>query len=171
MAVAPPSARPTLLLLALVIAAYSLWQLGRALLARPGGTVCAKVRQERHVLSRAWLELDDGTWLPVYFHVGLLGLNPGDSAAGCAPSGRKRRTKPPGRLIDAPRYSPAAGAARAREVGSLRRRLTVDGAAAIAGLVPGVLWWIGLGIGPWITLPIGFLCGYWWAAIRGSDPS
>ncbi len=123
------------------------------------------------MFSRAWLEIDDGTWRPVYFGTALLEVDPGSPAAAGVPSGRARRTRPAGRLVDAPRYSPDARAKRAREVGTVRRRLRVDGAVAVAGLAPALLWWFALGTSPLIGVPAGLACGYWWASIRGSDPT
>ncbi|GAA4404008.1 hypothetical protein [Tsukamurella soli] len=185
------------------VAVFRLGRAGLAGRAAPGPTATlARVRSEHRVVSHGWLELTpdpfapDGSpsgagalWQPVYFHPGLLAIRTGTvgrvSRRGRAhavvtsdgvvalPCGRARRTPPPGRLIDAPAYSPDALAERAATVGTLRRRLATDAPLGTAGLAPALMWCVAFGSGA--ALPgsaiVGLTCGFWYAAVMGTDPA
>lgn len=165
---------------------------------RPGRQVSVRrISMRRGLLARTWLETDDG-WLPVYFEPDVL-LLPApsvvtvhgnrwaaarmlDPASGSSveagrmlyPSGRLRRTEPPGRRTDSPAEPDSYAAGRARAAGRLWRQLRVDAALAVPAPVVGVVWAYldDGGVTGWLgASALAAALALWWAAVRGSDPA
>jgi hypothetical protein len=90
------------------------------------------------------------------------------------PSGRARRTEPPGRRTDSPTRPDAYTEARATEANRWRRQLRTDAALVVPAPVIGVLWAYldDGGITSWLgATALAAAAALWWAAIRGSDPA
>ncbi|WP_420094662.1 hypothetical protein [Nocardia asteroides] len=150
-----------------------------------GGRVrVRRVRQQHRLVSRSWIEVvpesgGGSAWVPVFFDPALLTLVERDVPAGEAllvadgrlfPSGRVRRTEPPGQLVDNPsRPDPGAGAR-----GGVRRRLVLDAQSAVAAPFAALFWVYiaGGGLDAFAAAcSVGVAAALWLAAVRGSDPS
>ncbi|WP_328858822.1 hypothetical protein OG579_08770 [Williamsia herbipolensis] len=155
--------------------------------------VVRRVRVQRRMRSRGLLEVQAGgaiTYVPVYFHTGLLAIAPDAPArivrlgrwAACEigdgvialPVGRERSERPQGTVLDAPRLNPADLRARSERFGSIRRRLVLDAPAAVGAPVIGLLWVLvaGGGVVDFIAVTVlAAIVAIWTSAIGGSDPS
>lgn len=143
--------------------------------------------------SRGFLEVteDDGriTWWPIVFAPDVLALTPGATVrravwAGSGaflvepdllvlPAGR-RRGRPRGVIIDAPRLNDDDLRERRARFGSLRRRVMLDAPAAAGAPIVGLLWVLvsGGGIAGFVAATaLAALVAVWASAISGSDPS
>ena len=152
-----------------------------------------RVRVQHRMRSRGFLEAteDDGriTWWPIVFHPDVLALAPGATArravwAGSGaflvepdllvvPAGR-RRGRPRGVIIDAPRLNDDDLRERRARFGSLRRRVLLDAPAAAGAPVVGLLWVLvsGGGVAGFVAATaLAALVAVWANAISGSDPS
>ncbi|MEC3976782.1 hypothetical protein [Amycolatopsis sp. H20-H5] len=153
-----------------------------------------RVKIQRGVLARSWLETETATprWIPVYFSPALIGLaSPadvvvhGDPARDrwvmvrvgderIHPAGAVRPTEPRGRRLDNPAEPDENRLVAAGRPVSLARQLRADLPVLAIAPVVGVFWALvdGTGIAGWlsVTVLIGAF-GFWWAALRGSDPS
>lgn len=161
--------------------------LGRPLPKTSGPVTVRRVRQQYRLLSRSWLELDDGErkrHLPVYFDPALIGLVESEARIRDGrimlgrlriyPAGRIRQTEPPGRLIDNPSRPFPDATQRAAAAVRIRRRLLLDAQPAVAAPFAGLLWVYVVGGGA--AAFVGASCvaaaaTVWLSAIRGSDPS
>ncbi|MFJ1759055.1 hypothetical protein ACIOD2_01990 [Amycolatopsis sp. NPDC088138] len=161
---------------------------------RPGGTrrtvPIRRVKVQRGLLTRSWLELEtpQTAWLPVYFSPALIGL-PSPAVAELTgdrrvlvraggtifyPAGRLHRVEPRGRRLDNPAEPDAERAEAARRPVTLRRQLRTDLPVLAVAPVVGVFWALvdGTGVAGWLAVTIlAAAFGFWWAALRGSDPS
>ncbi len=143
-----------------------------------------RVRVQRGLASRAWLEAG-GRWYPVFFDPVLVtSASPAPALRrGGAfqfgdvivyPAGRSRPTEPSGRLVDYPSRPAPDADIRARAAAALPRRLLLDGQFAIAGPFAGLLWVsvFGGGVTAFAAVTVvAAIAAIWFAAIRGSDPS
>jgi hypothetical protein len=149
-----------------------------------------RVVLRRGLMARTWLETKSA-WIPVYFEPDVLLLPApvdvtvhGDpnrerlvavrAGATFYPSGRVRRTEPPGRRTDSPTTPDTYAAGRAAAAGRLWRQLRVDAALAVPAPVVGVLWAYldDGGVSGWLgATALTATVALWWAAIRGSDPT
>jgi hypothetical protein len=151
-----------------------------------------RVRQQHRLTSRSWIEVREkpgSRWIPVFFDPALLTL-PTPTAATVhdaggrivvvgegrrlLPSGRARRSEPPGRLIDNPSRPDPDGPVRARVAVRPARRLVLDAQFAVAAPFAGALWVYVAGGG--LPAFAGATCvaaavAVWLAVVRGSDPS
>ena len=151
-----------------------------------------RVRQQHRLTSRSWIEVREepgSLWIPVFFDAALVTL-PTPTAATVhdagrrtvvvwegrrlLPSGRARRSEPPGRLIDNPSRPDPDGPVRARVAVRPARRLVLDAQFAVAAPFAGALWVYVAGGG--LPAFAGATCvaaavAVWLAAVRGSDPS
>ncbi len=149
-----------------------------------------RVKVQRGLLTRSWLELETPTpsWLPVYFDPALIGLaSPsvaeltGDrrvlvrvGGTTFHPAGGLRTTEPRGRRLDNPAEPDADRAAAAARPVTLRRQLRADLPVLAVAPVVGVFWALvdGTGVAGWLAVTVLVAAfGFWWAALRGSDPS
>ncbi|HWD04860.1 MAG TPA: DUF3592 domain-containing protein [Amycolatopsis sp.] len=153
-----------------------------------------RVKVQRGVLTRSWLETETATprWIPVYFSPTLIGLPTpvkvtvhGDlrrdrhvavSLGGEVfhPAGAVRVTEPRGRRLDNPAEPDEERALAAARPVSLRRQFRADLPVLVAAPVVGVFWAFvdGSGFTGWLTVTVLVAAfGFWWAALRGSDPS
>ncbi|WP_214368311.1 hypothetical protein [Pseudonocardia sp. H11422] len=171
------------------------WQLlsRRRVLSRPGRAASVhRVRIQHGLLTRSWLELDDGRCVPVHPDPVLAGLpSPatvllhGDptrnrlvgatvAGVGLAPAGRVLRTAPGGRRFDGPSTpDPDREADAARRL-RLWSRLRVDTAQVVPAPVIGAVWVfvVGGGFGGFLAATaVTAAAGLFRAAVRGSDPS
>ncbi|MEA5363348.1 hypothetical protein VA596_27705 [Amycolatopsis sp., V23-08] len=149
-----------------------------------------RVKVQRGLLTRSWLELEtpQPAWLPVYFSPELIGL-PSPSIAELTgdrrvlvraggtvlyPAGRLRLTEPRGRRLDNPAEPDDERRAAAVRPVTLRRQLRTDLPVLAVAPVVGVFWALvdGTGVAGWLAVTILTAAfGFWWAALRGSDPS
>lgn len=187
-------------LVALVVVAVSAWRLvparaaARRVLAVQGERVTVRrVRVQHRMSSRGFLEVTetDGSvsWWPVLFSTDLLALTPGAAARRAKwggvgaflvdpdhlvlPAGR-RRGRPRGTLVDAPRLNDDDLRERRARFGSLRRRILLDAPAAAGAPVVGLLWVLvaGGGIAAFVAATVlAAVVAVWASAISGSDPS
>lgn len=149
-----------------------------------------RVKVQRGLLTRSWLELETAApqWLPVYFSPELIGLpSPttatltGDGrvlvqAGGTTfhPAGALRSTEPRGRRLDNPAEPDAERLEAAGRPVTLRRQLRADLPVLAVAPVVGVFWAVvdGTGVAGWLAVTVlAAAFGFWWAALRGSDPS
>lgn len=172
---------------------WRLWRCSRLTRREPAELLVRRVRIQRGVLNRSYLELDDeSAWIPVYYDPVLVRMPApvtvkafGDprrdrlvaveyDGVVLYPSGRVTRSEPRGRRGDNPVQPDATVLERARSVSGLGRQLRVDSVACIAAPFIGLLWayadqsgffgWLGATV---LTASSAF----WVWAIRGSDPS
>lgn len=149
-----------------------------------------RVVLRRGLMARTWLETKTA-WIPVYFEPDVLLLPApvdvtvhGDpnrdrlvavrAGATFYPSGRIRRTEPPGRRTDSPTTPDMYAGERAATAGRLWRQLRVDAALAVPAPLVGVLWAYldDGGVSGWLgATALTATLALWWAAIRGSDPT
>jgi hypothetical protein len=176
----------------LVLALDALWLL-RRLRRRPGQPVTVRrIRVQRRLLSRSWLETEPVAdtpqrWIPVYWDPVLAELPApvqvtvhGErlvtiEARGVRlyPSGRVVTTEPVGRRTDSPSRPDEYALAKARSAGVLRQ-LRVDAALVVPAPLIGLFWaYLAQGgVSSWAGATV--LCAtlaLWYAAIRGSDPT
>ena len=149
-----------------------------------------RVKVQRGLLTRSWLELETPKpqWLPVYFSPALIGLATPTTAeltggrrvlvrAGGTtfhPAGGLRDTEPRGRRLDNPAEPDDERLAAACRPVTLRRQLRTDLPVLAVAPVVGVFWALvdGTGVAGWLAVTIlAAAFGFWWAALRGSDPS
>jgi hypothetical protein len=185
--------------LAVALVLSAAWQLlTRApALGRPADrTVPARrVRVRRGLTTRSWLELDTGHWIPVHFDPQLTALPspspvrphgdpsgsayvavtvPGrDGPVRLAPSGRVRRTEPPGMRTDNP-SAPDAQTLAALGTHGWRRQLHSDLPLLLLAPALAAVWALAIGTGliGWLaTTLIAAPLALHVAALRGSDPS
>ncbi|MEN0134082.1 MAG: hypothetical protein AAGC80_02980 [Rhodococcus sp. (in: high G+C Gram-positive bacteria)] len=151
-----------------------------------------RVRQQHRLTSRSWIEIDEEPeprWVPVFFDPALVTMPTPTTATvhdvgrrcivtwngrRLLPSGRARRSEPPGRLIDNPSRPDPDGPVRARVAARPARRLVLDAQFAVAAPFAGALWVYVAGGG--LPAFAGATCvaaavAVWLAAVRGSDPS
>jgi hypothetical protein len=143
--------------------------------------------------SASQSRLGGGVWIPVYFEPEVLRLPApatvtmrGDprrhrlvvidlpGGGRLYPSGRVRRTEPPGRRTDSPARPDAYTEARATAANRWRQQLRVDAALAVPAPLIGVLWAYldDGGITSWLgATALAAATALWWAAVRGSDPA
>jgi len=180
-------------LVAVVVVAFGAWQwVSRAVLFRRPGRACRvrRVRFQRGLLVRSWLETEETPrrWIPVFFVPELVTLpSPvtvrlhGKRLVGAEidgvrsyPSGRVRTVAPRGRRTDNPAQPDEDAVARAKTAARWPRQLRVDSALLVTAPVVGVFWSFldGSGFPGWLgaTSTTGALA-FWWASLRGSDPS
>jgi hypothetical protein len=164
----------------------------RARLVRRPGVVLPvrRVRFQRGLITRSWLEFESGRWVPVYFDPVLVGLP--SPASGYVhgpdrrlvavevngtvlyPSGRAVSAEPRGRRIDNPLAPDDTVAARALAAGRLRRQLRVDAATMLPAPVVGLLWSYVDSSGFTGFVGATAVCAVvalWLGSLRGSDPS
>ncbi|MFE0025775.1 hypothetical protein [Amycolatopsis sp. NPDC059021] len=160
----------------------------------PRRVLVRRVKFQRGVLTRSWLET--GTtqprWLPVYFSPSLIGLSSpaeaevyGDPSRDrrvtvriggetLYPAGAVRHTEPRGRRTDNPAEPDEERLAAAGRPVSLARQFRADLPVFVAAPFAGLFWALvdGTGVPGWlvVTALIG-AAGFWWASLRGSDPS
>jgi hypothetical protein len=149
--------------------------------------VVRRISMRRGLLARTWLETDS-LWIPVYFEPEVLLLPApatvtvrGDRLVAVDvggrtlyPSGRVRRTEPPGRRTDSPTRPDDHAVGRAARAARLTGQLRVDLALAVPAPLVGVLWaYLDDGGVPAAldATAITAALALWWAAIRGADPS
>ncbi len=180
----------------LVSGAWQVLSRGRALRRPTGATVPARrIRIQRGLITRSWLELDTGRWVPLHFVPALTTLpSPapvrlhGDPARSAyvavtlpspdgfvrvPPSGRVRRTEPPGRRLDNPR-TPDAQTLSATGRYGWRRQIQADAAPLVLAPALGAVWALIVGAGflGWLaTTAVAATSALHVAALRGSDPS
>ncbi|WP_020657990.1 DUF3592 domain-containing protein [Amycolatopsis benzoatilytica] len=162
---------------------------------KPGASVpMRRLKVQRGLLTRSWLETDTATpkWIPVYFSPALIGLpSParvevlGDLRTDrhvavridgevLYPAGAVRTTEPRGRRTDNPSAPDEARAAAAASPVGLPRQFRADLPALAVAPVVGAFWAFvdGSGLAGWLTVTVLIAAfGFWWAALRGSDPS
>lgn len=162
-------------------------------LRRTGPTLAVRrVRFQRGLLARSWLETENGTaWLPVAFDPVLTTVRSpqqvrlhGDPAqhrlvgatvdgVRLAPSGPVRRTEPPGRRTDNPTAPDARTVAARAQIG-LVRHLRADAVllAPVAGVAGMWTYVAGGGLVTFVTTVV-LLTALMplYAAVRGSDPT
>jgi hypothetical protein len=148
-----------------------------------------RVRVQSGLLTRSWLELDaPPRWIPVHFDPILVALPAPTTVAlrgdprgrglvaaevdgvWLDPSGPIRATEPRGRRID----SPAIPDADALGDISWRRQLRADAVLLTPAPVVGLLWVFldGGGLLTWTcTTTLTAALAFWWAALRGTDPT
>jgi hypothetical protein len=183
-------------LVIVLVLAYGGWRLWRSarLTRRPPTTMrVRRVRVQRGVLTRSYLELDDeSAWIPVYYDPVLVTMpapatvtafgDPRRDRLVAAefdgvvlyPSGRVVRGEPRGRRLDNPAQPDDTAAERARSVSGIGRQLRVDAVACVAAPFIGLLWayadqsgffgWLG-------ATALTASAAFWLWAVRGSDPS
>lgn len=121
-------------------------------------------------------------WVPVHFDPVLLTLTertvPADALSvdghRLYPSGRARRTEPPGRLIDNPSRPDPDAPQLAAIAAQPQRRLLLDAQPAVAAPFAALFWVYvaGGGLGAFAgACTIAATAAIWLSAIRGSDPS
>jgi len=179
------------MLVAALVALIDLWHLTTRWQAtrRPAHELTIRrISMRRGLMARTWLETDDNQWIPVHFEPAVLTL-PAPTAvrahgkrlvaievpgATLYPSGRTRRTEPPGRRTDSPTEPDAYTATRATTAARWRQQLRVDSALLVPTPLVGVLWAYldNGGLTGWLgATAITSAAALWWAATRGSDPS
>jgi hypothetical protein len=148
-----------------------------------------RVRVQSGLLTRSWLELDaPPRWIPVHFDPILVALPAPTTVAlhgdpqgrglvaaevdgvWLDPSGPIRATEPRGRRID----SPAIPDADALGDISWRRQLRADAVLLTPAPVVGLLWVFldGGGLLTWTcATTLTAALAFWWAALRGTDPT
>lgn len=152
-----------------------------------------RVRFGSGLMQRSWLETEESPqrWIPVRFDPVLMTMpaptvltvhgNPvrgGWSAASVdgrpiRPSGRVRRTEPPGRRVDDPLRPDDAALRRADRTG-LARHLRTDLALIVPAPFVGLLWAyvVDGGAGSFAAgTAIAAAVGLWVGAVRGTDPT
>ncbi|MFF0149390.1 hypothetical protein ATK36_0033 [Amycolatopsis sulphurea] len=153
-----------------------------------------RVKLQRGLLTRSWLETEGATprWIPVYFSPTLIGLpSPvkvevlGDlrqdrhvavRVAGevLYPAGATRMAEPRGRRTDNPAGPDEERSAAAVRPVPLRHQFRTDLPVLAVAPVAGVFWALvdGSGFTGWLVVTVLIAAfGFWWAALRGSDPS
>ncbi|MDT8914127.1 hypothetical protein [Amycolatopsis sp. PS_44_ISF1] len=139
-------------------------------------------------------------WIPVYFSPSLIGLpspakvevlgdvlrdrhvairisgadGPGGVGELLYPSGAVRSSEPRGRRTDNPVAPDAEREAAAARPVSMARQFRADLPVLAVAPVVGVFWALvdGSGFGGWLVITVLVAAfGFWWAALRGSDPS
>jgi hypothetical protein len=182
---------------ALAVLTVTGWRLvTRARLTRrPGGAMpVRRVRVQRGLVTRSWLETERGPrrWVPVYFDPVLVTLpSPsqarvfGDPAADrlvaleldgvrLYPSGSVSDREPLGRRTDNPAQPDEHGRVRADAAAPLRRQLLADAPLLVPAPFVGLFWAYldGSGAPGWLAATaLTAALGLWWGALRGSDPS
>jgi len=162
---------------------------------KPGATVpVRRLKVQRGLLTRSWLEIDTATpkWIPVYFSPSLIALpaparvellgdprtdrhlavRVGDEVL--YPAGAVRTAEPRGRRTDNPSEPDEARATAATTPATLPRQFRADLPVLAVAPVVGAFWAFvdGSGITGWLVVTILIAAfGFWWAALRGSDPS
>ncbi|MFI5608260.1 hypothetical protein [Amycolatopsis sp. NPDC051903] len=153
-----------------------------------------RVKVQRGLLTRSWLETETATprWIPVYFSPTLIGLptptevtvhgdvrrdrhvavSLGDDVL--YPAGAVRDAEPLGRRLDNPAEPDEERSLAAARPVPLHRQFRADLPVLVVAPVVGAFWAVvdGSGFTGWLTITVlvaGF--GFWWAALRGSDPS
>ncbi|TSE00851.1 hypothetical protein FOS14_07020 [Skermania sp. ID1734] len=184
-----------LLLVSLIIAIGSGYTLLAALVhpvGKSSAVTVRRVRQQRGLRSRSWVEIDDGErsrWMPVYFDPVLVTVPSPTPATlvrtGIRPlvridghrlfaAGKLREREPAGTLIDNPARADPQSRERGAQVARLPRRLILDAQFALPAPIIGGLW-VYLRGGGVLTFALSCLVaagvGIWLAAIAGSDPS
>jgi hypothetical protein len=182
--------------LLLVSGAWQVLTRGRAL-RRPAGTAvpARRIRVQRGLTTRSWLELDTGHWVPVHFvpalttlpspapvrlhgdparsaYVGVTLPSP-EGAVHAPPSGRVRCSEPPGRQTDNPSAPDAQTVAALGRYG-WRRQLQADAGPLILAPALGTVWALVIGTGflGWLAATgVAATSALHIAALRGSDPS
>ncbi|PWW53645.1 hypothetical protein [Actinokineospora spheciospongiae] len=175
-------------LVAALAVLFDLWLLlSRLHSARGPGRplVVRRVRVQRGLLARSWLETESGPdrWIPVHFDPALLTLpTPTEVTATGGrwstvrlptgetlhPSGPTRTTEPRGRRTDNATAPDPAAAPR------WTRQWRVDAAAAVPAPVVGLFWshLDGSGFPGWLAATtITAAVAVWLWSVRGSDPS
>ena len=182
-----------LAVLVLAVGAWRLWSRSRLVRRAPTTLLVRRVRVQRGVLTRSYLELDDeSAWIPVYYDPALVTMpSPATVTAygdvrrdrlvaaeyeGVVlyPSGKVLRAEPRGRRGDNPVRPDATAAERARSVSGFVRQFRVDAVACVAAPFVGLLWaytdrsgffgWLG-------ATALTAAAAFWLWSIRGSDPS
>ncbi len=153
-----------------------------------------RVKVQRGLLTRSWLETDTATprWIPVYFSPTLIGL-PSPSRVEVLgdlrtdrhvavridgevlyPAGSVRTGEPRGRRLDNPSAPDGERSLAAATPVRLRRQFRADLPVLAVAPVVGAFWALvdGSGFAGWLTVSVLIAAfGFWWAALRGSDPS
>ncbi|TDQ05698.1 hypothetical protein [Labedaea rhizosphaerae] len=172
---------------------WRLWRSARLTRRKPTKLLVRRVRIQRGVLTRSYLELDDeSAWLPVYYDPVLVRMPAPTTVTAYGdpkrdrlvaaefdgvvlyPPGRVVRREPPGRRGDNPSRPDDTVAERARSVSGLGRQLRVDAVACIAAPFIGLLWAYAdqSGFAGWLGATVLTASAAFWVwAIRGSDPS
>ncbi|MGW4486177.1 hypothetical protein ACWEOE_20325 [Amycolatopsis sp. NPDC004368] len=153
-----------------------------------------RVKVQRGVLTRSWIETETAVprWIPVYFSPTLIGLPApakvtllgdvrGDRHVAVRvgdellyPSGAVRTTEPRGRRTDNPAEPDDERALAAAHPVSLARQFRADLPVLAVAPVVGAFWAFvdGSGFDGWLVVTVLVAAfGFWWAALRGSDPS
>ncbi|GLY52976.1 hypothetical protein [Lentzea sp. NBRC 102530] len=143
-----------------------------------------RIRLQSGLMVRSWLEIDGPRerWLPVYYDPVLVTLpSPAEvelrggrvaviDGVTVYPSGRPVTKHPRGRRLDNPvRPDPET-----RAPSGLAAQLRVDAVFIVPAPFVGLFWAYldGTGFVGWITATvIAAVLGFWWGALRGSDPS
>ncbi|MEV6898153.1 DUF3592 domain-containing protein [Amycolatopsis sp. NPDC051372] len=153
-----------------------------------------RVKVQRGLLTRSWLETETASprWIPVYFSPTLIGLpaptkvvvrgdvrrdrlvavEVGDELLYSA--GSVRATEPRGRRTDNPVEPDEERALAAARPVSLARQFRADLPVLAVAPVVGAFWAFvdGSGFSGWLVVTVLVAAfGFWWAALRGSDPS
>ncbi|GAA3531308.1 hypothetical protein GCM10022222_12950 [Amycolatopsis ultiminotia] len=153
-----------------------------------------RVKLQRGLLTRSWLETESASprWIPVYFSPRLIGLPTpaevevlGDlrqdrhvavrvDGEVLYPAGAVRSAEPRGRRLDNPAEPDEERSEAAARPVPLRRQFRADLPVLAVAPVVGVFWAFvdGSGFGGWLAVTVLLaMFGFWWAALRGSDPS
>ncbi|WP_033291567.1 DUF3592 domain-containing protein [Amycolatopsis jejuensis] len=162
---------------------------------RSGPSVAMRrVKVQRGLLTRSWLETETATprWIPVYFSPTLISLpSPtpvevlGDVRTNrhvavringevLYPAGAVRTSEPRGRRTDNPSLPDDDRSLAAVRPVSLGRQFRADLPVLAVAPVVGAFWAFvdGSGFTGWLTVTVLIAAfGFWWAALRGSDPS
>jgi hypothetical protein len=178
-------------LVAFLVLATGSWRLvtRTRLLRRPSvRRPVRRVRIQRGLITRSWLEIEPDTWVPVYFDPVLVTMPSPVTATlygsrltaasvnGVVlyPSGRAVSTEPRGRRIDNPSSPDSAAADRAAASNSLLRQFRVDAAALLPAPVVGLFWSYvdSSGFAGFVgATAVCATVALWLWSIRGSDPS
>jgi hypothetical protein len=180
----------------LVSGAWQVLTRARAMRRLVGDTVQARrIRVQRGLITRSWLELESGRWVPVHFVPALTALpspapvrlhgDPTRTAYVAAtlpspqgpvrvpPSGRVRRIEPTGRRIDNPSV-PDAHTLSALDRHGIRAQLRADAPPLVVAPALGGVWafLIGGGLLGWLAATaVAATLALHIAGVRGSDPS
>ncbi|GAA4527291.1 hypothetical protein [Amycolatopsis samaneae] len=166
---------------------------------RPAGSAARRVlvrrvKFQRGLVTRSWLETGTANprWIPVYFSPTLIGLTSpteaevyGDPARDrrvtvrigdetLYPAGAVRHSEPRGRRTDNPAEPDEERRAAAGRPVTLARQFRVDLPVLVPAPFAGLFWALvdGTGVPGWLTVTALFgAAGFWWASLRGSDPS
>ncbi|WP_326833780.1 DUF3592 domain-containing protein [Amycolatopsis rhabdoformis] len=153
-----------------------------------------RVKLQRGVLTRSWIETETAVprWIPVYFSPTLIGLpapakvvlhgdvrrdrhvavSVGDELL--YPAGAVRTTEPRGRRTDNPAEPDDERSLAAARPVSLARQFRADLPVLAVAPVVAAFWAFvdGSGFDGWLVVTVLVAAfGFWWAALRGSDPS